>query len=267
MLPKLIDLGSFYLPTYGVMVAIAFLVAIWLTGKLAVRAGLQAETVTNLAIYCALVGMLGAKLAMFAFDWRQYLSNPADIFTISTLQAAGVYQGGLLLALGFAFVYMRRHNLPGWLTADVFAPGLALGHAIGRLGCLAAGCCWGAVCQRPWAITFNKPDAHELTGVPLGIPLHPTQLYESLAEFVIFGFLYHRFGRRNRDGEILGWYLALYSSVRFAVEFFRNHEQELVAGLSLTQWISLGTLLFGIWLLFRPAKSAPAPRYAAGHVK
>src|SRR3990170_2457097 len=95
---------------------------------------------------------------------------------------------------------MRRNGLPGWLTADVFAPGLALGHAIGRLGCLAAGCCWGAVCHRPWAITFNKPDAHELTGVPLGIPLHPTQLYESLAELAIFGFLYQRFGHRRRDG-------------------------------------------------------------------
>jgi phosphatidylglycerol---prolipoprotein diacylglyceryl transferase len=229
--------------------------------------GLPSETVTNLAIYCALVGMLGAKLAMFAFDWRIYLEEPSQIFTIETLQAAGVYQGGLLLALGFAFVYMRRNALPGWLTADVFAPGLALGHAIGRLGCLAAGCCWGAVCDRSWAITFNKPDAHQLTGVPLGVPLHPTQLYESLSEFVIFGFLYHRFARRNRDGEILGWYLALYSSVRFVVEFFRNHEQSLVAGLSLTQWISLGTLTVGMWLLIRPVRPASAPRYADGHVK
>jgi phosphatidylglycerol:prolipoprotein diacylglycerol transferase len=266
MLPKLIDAGSFYLPTYGVIVAIAFLIAIWLTGKLARRVRLNAETVTNLAIYCALVGMLGAKLAMFAFDWRTYAAEPSRIFTMETLQAAGVYQGGLLLALVFAFVYMRRNALPGWLTADVFSPGLALGHAIGRLGCLAAGCCWGAVCQRPWAITFSNPDAHELTGVPLGVPLHPTQLYESLAEFVIFGFLYHRFARRSRDGEILGWYLALYSAVRFIVEFFRNHEQELVAGLSLTQWISLGTLLVGIWLLVRPGASVsrPATAPAAG---
>jgi phosphatidylglycerol:prolipoprotein diacylglycerol transferase len=267
MLPKLIDAGSFYLPTYGVMVATAFLIAIWLTGKLAARVGLKAETVTNLAIYCALVGMLGAKLAMFAFDWRTYLLHPSEIFTLETLQAAGVYQGGLLLALVFAFAYMRQNNLPGWLTADVFAPGLALGHAIGRLGCLAAGCCWGAVCHRPWAVTFSNPDAHELTGVPLGVPLHPAQLYESIAEFAIFGFLYHRFGRRRRDGEILGWYLVLYSSVRFVVEFFRNHEQELVAGFSLTQWISLATLLFGVWLLFRPAGATSEPDYAAGHVK
>src|SRR3982751_201581 len=109
MLPKLINFGSFYLPTYGVMVATAFLIAIWLTGKLARRVGLNSETVMNLAMYCALMGMLGAKLAMFAFDWRIYLADPSQIFTIETLQAAGVYQGGLLLALVFAVVYMRRN--------------------------------------------------------------------------------------------------------------------------------------------------------------
>ena len=179
MFPKLIEIGGFYIPTYGVLVAIAFLVAISLTGKLAAKAGLKAESVTNLAIYCALVGMAGAKLLMFVFDWRTYLLNPREIFTISTLQAAGVYQGGLLLAILFAFLYMRHTGLPGLLTADVFAPGLALGHAIGRMGCLMAGCCWGSECQRPWAITFTNPEAHELTGVPLGVPLHPAQLYES----------------------------------------------------------------------------------------
>ena len=251
MLPKLIDTGGFFLPTYGVLVAVAFLVAIWLTGKLAIKAGLQSDKVTNLAIYCALAGMAGAKLLMFVFDWRTYLLNPREIFTLSTLQAAGVYQGGLLVAILVAFFYMRHNGLPGLLTADVFAPGLALGHAIGRLGCLAAGCCWGSVCQRPWAITFTNPDAHEITGVPLGVPLHPAQLYESFAELLIFGFLYRRFHQSRGDGEIIGWYLLLYSAVRFVVEFFRNHEQSLVAGLSLTQWISLATLLAGLWLLLR----------------
>lgn len=251
MLPKLIDTGWFFLPTYGVLVAIAFLVAIWLTGKLAIKAGLQSDKVTNLAIYCALAGMAGAKLLMFVFDWRTYLLDPREIFTLSTLQAAGVYQGGLLVAILVAFFYMRHNGLPGLLTADVFAPGLALGHAIGRLGCLAAGCCWGSVCQRPWAITFTNPDAHEITGVPLGVPLHPAQLYESFAELLIFGFLYRRFHQSRGDGEIIGWYLLLYSAVRFVVEFFRNHEQGLVVGLSLTQWISAATFMAGLWLLVR----------------
>jgi phosphatidylglycerol---prolipoprotein diacylglyceryl transferase len=266
MLPKLIDTGDFFLPTYGVLVAIAFLVAIWVTGKLAAKAGLKQDTITNLAIYCALAGIVGAKLLMFMFNWRDYAENPGDIFSFSTLQAAGVYQGGLIVAVLFAVVYMRRNGLPGLLTCDVFAPGLALGHAIGRLGCFAAGCCWGTSCDRSWAVTFTNPAANELTGVPLHVPLHPSQLYESGMEFLIFGLLYRQFHKPHRDGAIIGSYLVLYSIVRFIVEFFRNHEQGLIAGLSLTQWISLATLAAGLWLLLRPGRQSQL-RYATGQVK
>jgi len=257
MLPKLIEFGSFFLPTYGVLVALAFLVAIWVTSKLALRDGLDPEKITNLAVYCAVSGLIGAKLFMFLFDWRDYLSGARPIFSIETLQAAGVYQGGLLLAVITAAVYMRKNGLPGWITADAFAPGLAIGHSIGRLGCFAAGCCWGDRCDRPWAVVFRREDAHELTGVPLNLPLHPTQLYESGAELVIFGFLWWYSHRTHREGSVIGWYMLLYSAVRFGVEFVRNHEQELVAGLSLTQWISLGTLLAGIWLVIRRGPLKP----------
>ncbi len=250
MLPKLISHGDFFLPTYGVMVALAFLAALWIIGRLAKEAGLQSEPILNLGIYCALAGMLGAKLMMFAFDWQVYWNDPRQIFSRETLQAMGVYQGGLILAVITAIVYMRRAHLPPLLTSDVFAPGLALGHAIGRIGCFAAGCCWGQECTRPWAGTFTNPDARQLTGVPLGVPLHPTQLYESLAEAIIFVYLYHKFHQPHREGMIIGLYLILYSAVRFAVEFVRNHEQALPFNgpLSLTQWISLGTFAAGIWL-------------------
>jgi phosphatidylglycerol:prolipoprotein diacylglycerol transferase len=119
------------------------------------------------------------------------------------------------------------------------------------------------VCHRPWAITFSSQDAHELTGVPLGVPLHPSQLYESIAEIAIFAFLWNRFNSRRFDGEIIGWYLVLYSAARFVVEFFRNHEQNLVGGLSLTQWISLATFIAGVWLVFRPR---PQPDAASARV-
>ena len=250
MLPKLISYGDFFLPTYGVMVALAFLAALWIIGRLGREAGLQSEPLMNLGIYCALAGMLGAKLMMFAFDWQIYWNDPRQIFSRETLQAMGVYQGGLILAVLTAFLYMRRAQLPPLLTSDVFAPGLALGHAIGRIGCFAAGCCWGQECTRPWAVTFTNPDARQLTGVPLGIPLHPTQLYESVAEALIFVYLYRKFHQPHREGSIIGLYLILYSTVRFLVEFVRHHEQALPFNgpLSLTQWISLGTLAAGIWL-------------------
>lgn len=257
MFPKLFWTGSFYIPTYGVFVALAFLSALWITVRFAKRAGYSPEVISNLAVYCALAGMLGAKLFMFLFNWRDYWTHPGDIFSLSTLQSAGVYQGGLLLALVTAYYYMRRHNLPLLETADLFAPGLALGHAIGRLGCFSAGCCWGTECHLPWAVTFRNPEANKLTGVPLYEPLHPTQLYESAAEFLIFAWLFRRIQRAHAPGALIGWYLVLYSMVRFLVEFVRNHEQPLQLGLSLTQWISLATLAAGLWLLLRSRRAGP----------
>ena len=115
--------------------------------------------------------------------------------------------------------------------------------------CLAAGCCWGIPTHLPWAITFRNWQAEQLTGVPLGIPLHPTQLYESLSEAVLFGILLWRIRRPHAQGAIIGLYLILYSICRFVIEFYRFHEQPTQLGLSLTQWMSIGLLLLGIWIL------------------
>jgi phosphatidylglycerol---prolipoprotein diacylglyceryl transferase len=244
MYPEIFHLS--FLHTYGVLVAIAFLSALWLAGRLGRRAGLDAEAVTNLGIYCALAAIVGAKLMMFIVDIPHYVQNPGEIFTFATLQAGGVFYGGLIAALLVAWWYMRKMKLPPLATADVFAPAIALGHGIGRLGCFSAGCCWGVEAHVPWAVTFTNPAANEITGVPLGRPLHPTQLYEAFAEFAIFAFLYWRVQRGHAKGEILGLYLMLYSTARFLVEFFRVHEQgNLFNGpLDTSQWISL--VLFGV---------------------
>jgi len=249
MFPKLISIGNFFIPTYGTLVAIGFLAALWVVTRLGKRAKLPSERVTNLAIYCALAGLAGAKLFMILFDFKAYWNDPGSLLSLSTLQAAGVYQGGFVVAFAVALLYMRRQNLPILATCDVFAPGIALGQAIGRLGCFSAGCCWGIETHLPWAVTFHNPQAAELTGVPLGTPLHPTQLYESAADALIFLFLYLRIGKAHTSGAILGWYLTLYSAARFVIEFFRFHEQGLHLGLSYTQWISLATLAAGVTLL------------------
>jgi phosphatidylglycerol:prolipoprotein diacylglycerol transferase len=253
MFPKLISLGGHFLPSYGVLVAIGFLAGLWVATRLAKEQGLPAEVVSNLAVYCALAGLAGGKLFMFLFDFNEYWEHPGRIFSLETLQAAGVYQGGFLVALIVGVLYLHYNLLPIGKTFDVFAPGIAIGHAIGRLGCLAAGCCWGKPTHLPWAITFTNQDAHELTDVPLNVPVHPTQLYESALNLIIFWFLWRRIHKPHRSGEIFGWYLVFYSTARFLVEFLRNHEQALLLGLSLTQWISLGTLLLGLWIL-RPRK-------------
>src|SRR5947208_5089820 len=141
MYPEIFHLS--FLHTYGVLVALAFLTALWLAGRLARQAGLNADGVTNLGIYCALSAIAGAKLMMFLIDIPYYTQHPGEIFSLATLQAGGVFYGGLIAALGIAVWYMRKTKLPLLPAADVFAPAIALGHGIGRLGCFAAGCCWG----------------------------------------------------------------------------------------------------------------------------
>jgi phosphatidylglycerol---prolipoprotein diacylglyceryl transferase len=263
MLPKLISIGSFYIPTYGVLVALGFLAGLAITLRLARRAGLSPEKITNLAVYCAIAGIAGAKLFMFLFDIGFYLHNPGQIFTLETLQAAGVFHGGFIVALLVAVLFMRRQALPTWLTMDAFAPGIAIGQAIGRIGCFAAGCCWGRECDLPWGVRFRSDFA---APVPLDKPLHPVQLYESAANLIVFGILYRQFNREHRPGHVIGLYLVLYSTARFLIEFFRVHEQSLVGPFSLTQWIALALLVLGAVILLRGRRTSviaqPKPQRA-----
>ena len=245
MYPEIFHIS--FLHTYGVLVALAFLTALWMASRLGKEAGLNVEAVTNLGVYCALAAIAGAKVMIFLVDMPYYLEHPREFFSFATLQAGGVFYGGLIAALVIAWWYMRRMRLPLLKTADVFEPGIALGHGIGRLGCFSAGCCWGLECHRPWAVTFRNPVANELVGVPLDRPLHPTQLYEAAAEFAIFGLLYWQFHKPHAKGAIISLYLMMYSAARFVVEFFRYHEQGNLFGgpLDTSQWISLGLFALG----------------------
>jgi phosphatidylglycerol:prolipoprotein diacylglycerol transferase len=183
-----------------------------------------------------------------------------EIFTLATLQSAGIFFGGFALALVFAYFYMRKQGLPLLSTADIFAPGVALGHGIGRLGCFAAGCCWGKPTHLPWAVTFTSQDT--TTGVPLGIPLHPTQLYEAFSEGVICLILLAAMKRAHKDGAIIGLYLVLYGLARFGIEFLRMHDSSNPLGgpFTLEQWIALAGAAAGAYLLLarKPLQVAAA---------
>jgi len=255
MFPEAFRIGSFFQSTYGVLVTLGFLVGVWMASRLGRKAGLDSEAVLNLGIYVALSALLGAKLLMILLDLGYYSRNPGEIFTLATFRAGGIFYGGLIAALITAAVYTRRKRLPGLLTADLFAPAIALGHAIGRLGCFAAGCCWGQKSSLPWAVTFTNPLSNQLFGTPLGIPLHPTQLYEAFSEAIIFLILYRRFHRPHRPGAVIGLYLVLYSSVRFLVEFVRAHDEvnPFYGPLVAEQWLALALVAAGVWLLRRQA--------------
>jgi len=270
--PKIFSLPSgFFLPTYGVLVAAAFLVAIAITSRLARRAGLNADDVTGLGINAALAGLIGAKLWMVAQNVDLYISQPKELFTLSTLQSGGVFFGGLLGAVAVSWWTIRSKKIALWPTLDAFAPGIALGHAIGRIGCFAAGCCWGEACHRGWAVTFRNRDANELTGVPLDLPLHPTQLYEAASQLLLFGLLWAAYDRRMEGrlaaGRVFGIYLAGAGFARFAVEFFRAHESAPPFGgpFSVAQLAALGLMGFAVWILRRSPDAAPpavSPRNA-----
>lgn len=251
MHPKLFTVGHFVLHSYGVLVALAFAAGLWVAIRLARSRGQDPNRIFDLGIYTALAGMVGSKLLMLIEDGGYYAAHPGAILP-ATLQAGGVFYGGFLTAVAMAAWYMRRHDLPFLETSDAFAPGVALGHAIGRLGCFAAGCCWGSPTGLPWAVTFKDLYAGQLVGVPLGIPLHPAQLYEFLALLLIFGVLLAVWKRRSFEGQVLSMYLILYGAARFGLEFTRDRSgSSLPLGLvSVSQFIALLMVPAGLalWL-------------------
>ncbi|MFI5167093.1 MAG: prolipoprotein diacylglyceryl transferase [Thermoanaerobaculales bacterium] len=249
MHPVLIDLGFFQLPTYGVLLFTGIALGIFLAARRGKGVGLDGGRIADLGAWIVLWGLAGAKLLLVITD-PSYLRSLAGLWGM--LRAGGVFYGGLIGAVGAAVVLLRRYQLPFFLTADVLAPSVALGHFFGRLGCFSAGCCYGAACSKPWAVVFTHPLARDISGTPLGVPLHPTQLYEAAFNLVNFGFLAWLFRRRPPAGSVLGAYLITYGSARFVIEFFRGDpDRGFVFGgaLSTSQAIAAVAVPLGIALV------------------
>jgi phosphatidylglycerol---prolipoprotein diacylglyceryl transferase len=256
--PQLFHIGSFAVPTYGVLVALGVLVGLWISVRNSERQGIKAEYAWDFGIAVVLAGILGSKILYILVDLHTYMQHPGEIFSLATLQAGGVFSGGLIGAFVVAWWFLRKHHMPALATCDAFAPGLSMGHAIGRLGCFAAGCCFGKPTAHFWGVTFTNPLAQQLVGTPLNQALQPTQLIESGAELIIFSILTWMFARKKFDGQIFGAYLFLYGIARFLIEFLRGDPGRggpyFGGALSGTQLISIGLVLAGglLWYL-RPA--------------
>jgi phosphatidylglycerol---prolipoprotein diacylglyceryl transferase len=262
--PRIFHIGNFSLPTYGFLVALGVLVGLWISVRNSERHHIDPEKAWNLGILVVLAGIVGAKVLLIVNDWGYYTTNPREIFSLGTLQAGGVFSGGLIAALATAIWYIRRNRIPALATCDAFAPGLALGHAIGRIGCFAAGCCYGKETHAIWGVTFTNPLAHAWVGTPLGVPLEPTQLFESAVELGNFFILTWLLARKKFDGQVIGAYLFLYGMARFFLEFLRDDpgRGEVFHGaISGTQLISIGLVIAGgliWWLRSGAAKTLPA---------
>ena len=245
MYPKLLELpwtiphfGTITIYTYGVLLAAAYLLGLQFALVRAKARSLDPTRVMDLGIYIIISALVGAKLLLLVTDFQTFKSNPAELFNL--LREGGVFYGGLIVAVLVAVFYIRKVGLPLWTTCDVFAPGIALGHVIGRFGCFFAGCCFGKPTNVPWAITFTNPFAAANVGTPLNVPLHPTQLYEAGAEFLILVFLLttEKSGRKFA-GRTFWLYMLLYAISRYIIEFYRGDERGAVGPFSTSQFISL----------------------------
>lgn len=243
MYPELFRIGNFPINTYGVFLALAFLCAILITVKLAARDGLPREKIYDLCLWILLSALVGSKLLMLVTE-PEYRDHPLQLLSLDFLRSGGVFYGGLIGATLTGYFLMRRYNLPWWKTADACAPGIALGNFFGRQGCFAAGCCWGKPTTLPWGVKFSEL-GHEITDVPTGVPLHPTQLYESFAMLIVFFVLLWLHKHRRFNGQVFLFYALLYSVVRFCIEFLRDDPRgdlfglTTLTGLSTSQIISL----------------------------
>lgn len=269
MLPVLFRAWGFTLHTYGLLVAIGFLVGIYVAERMARRFDLEPERIFNLAVYLAIGAIVGAKLFLLLQDWRYYLKYPRALLAADFWESGGIFYGGVIVALLVLTWYVRRHRMRWLAVGDAVAPGVAIGHSIGRLGCFAAGCCWGKPTALFFGVTFTSLYANRTTGVPLNVALYPTQLIESAAEFVIFLLLLRLAKRRAFVGELTAFYLVSYGVVRYLVDFIRRIDPDamLFHGLmSAGQLTSLCmiVLAIGIWArqrhrpTARPAPPAPA---------
>jgi phosphatidylglycerol:prolipoprotein diacylglycerol transferase len=263
MYPILLELGpNITVYTYGVLLAAAYLLGLKLAMSRAKARQLDQTRVLDLGIYIIISALIGAKLLLLITEFRTFTANPRELLTLA--RSGGVFYGGLILAVIVALWYIRRIGLPLWTTCDVFAPGIALGHVVGRFGCFFAGCCYGKPTDVAWAITFTNPFAAANVGTPLGVPLHPTQLYEAGAEALILVLLLATESRGRRyPGRTFWLYMLLYAVSRYIIEMFRGDPRGTVGIFSTSQFISVLLVPLSIvMLLYLRRRDTPEPKRA-----
>jgi phosphatidylglycerol:prolipoprotein diacylglycerol transferase len=262
MYPRLFDLGPITVYTYGVLLAAAYLLGLKFAMVRADRRGLDSVRVLDLGIYIIISALVGAKLLLLITDFQTFRADPKELLTLA--RSGGVFYGGLILAVVVALGYIIRTGLPLWTTCDVFAPGIALGHVVGRFGCFFAGCCYGKPTTMPWGVVFTDPFAAANVGTPLGVHLHPTQLYEAGAELIILGLLLLAERNKERFAGFTFWlYMLLYAVSRFMIEYFRADPRGSVGIFSTSQFISLLLApLAVVMLIYLGRRQQPAPKSA-----
>ena len=247
MYPILFRFGDFTVHTYGVLLAVGFLLAVFLARDRARRAGIDPNVMLDMSFYILLAAILGSRLFYVVTNWPEFAGSPID--AVKFWRGGLVFYGGLICASLVGVWYVRKGRLNLSKMADVVAPSIALGQALGRLGCFSAGCCYGNPTTVPWAVTFRNPESL----APIGVPLHPTQLYESAATFGIFLALLSMHRWERFQGRLLWYYLLFYSTARFIIEFFRGDPRgwAIPGMLSSAQATGIPVVLVALFMILR----------------
>lgn len=275
MYPELFSIGPITVHSFGLMMGIAFIVANYFFAKEVVRRGLPEELAGNVTLLALVAGVVGAKLFSVFENFGAFLDDPmGELFSSAGL----TFYGGLLLAIVSIWLYLRRKKIPFIRVADAAAPSLILAYGIGRIGCQLAGDGdYGIPTDVPWAMTYPEGTVSTLSAkntqlselyqaifpnqpVPVDIPVHPAPVYETLAAFAIFALLWGIRKRPMAVGQMFAMYLILAGAERLLVEFIRLND--LYAGLSQAQWISVGMIAAGFIMIYRN-RTAPKEELVA----
>ncbi len=257
MHPVLVEIGRFSVYSFGFMLAISFLVGIYLSSYRAKRFGVDPQYILDLSVYLILAGVVGSRLLYVAFHITEY-ESVVDVFAL--WQGGATLYGGFLLAIFAGFVFAQKKNVSFLLLGDIMSPALVLGIMVTRIGCFLSGCCFGKATAHSWGVHFPpESPAGSYAGqaaTALGldsIGLHPSQLYASFCAFVTLVLLLVLQKRLTKRGSTFGLMLVCYGMFRFALDFTRFYEENMrvVFDLTLNQLISVGLFLIGVYLLTR----------------
>lgn len=256
MHPELFRIGPLVINSYGLMLALAFIIGMFIAGKLAEKKGLDKDEIINLSFIIMVSAIFGARVLYVLTHLEEFSGRWTKTFwPVQDDGSVGIngliLLGGVIGAVIAASIYASRKKMPYWKTADSIAPALAFGLVLGRIGCFLNGCCFGKVCDLPWGVRF--PDGSAADVIMQHNSLHPTQLYSSLYALIIFSILIWLSYKRPFDGMVTGVFLILYGIARFTVDFFRYYESQMFLfwGLDLNQIISMIMFIGGIVLIYK----------------
>lgn len=252
---ELLHVGNFTLYSFGLMVIAGFIAGAMLASWLARKRGLPGEAFMDGAMVMLFAGVAGARLLFVLLNWKDYAGHLGDVAAI--WKGGMSFHGGLVAGAAAGIVYVWRRGLPVLALADAAAPGLALGYAIGRIGCLLNGCCYGGATDLPWGL----PGIYCEGGDPR-LTYHPAQVYATLLNLLLCAALVTAYGRQHRSGQILALYLGGYSVYRFGIESLRKGVTAEVAAFGLTQaqlFSLFAIAAAALWWLWLQRHSSPAP--------